>query len=45
MHEFLTGSMIRGACDLSPHGVSVLDEHPTAKSGKSAETASAASPG
>ena len=29
MHDFLTGSVVRGAYDLPPHGVLVLDEHST----------------
>jgi len=32
MHDFLTGSAVAGNYDLPPHGVLVLDEHPTAKS-------------
>jgi beta-galactosidase len=31
MHDYLTGATITGNCDLPPHGVLVLDEHPAAK--------------
>lgn len=31
MHDFLTASAISGGCDLPPHGVLVLDEHPGTK--------------
>ncbi len=31
MHDFLSGSSLAGNFDLPPHGVLVLDEHPTAK--------------
>ncbi len=32
MHDFLTGATIRGAYDLPPHGVLVLDEHAATRS-------------
>jgi hypothetical protein len=31
VHDYLTGASISGNYDLPPHGVLVLDEHPTPK--------------
>jgi beta-galactosidase len=39
MHEFLTGQTFTQFCDVPPHGVVVLDEHPVAAPGRTAPSA------